>query len=60
MSKMWKNWLGAIISLFVALLPFLGFPRSLKDILYMLSGLILIAIFFMLASDRTKDGHGNA
>ena len=51
---MWKNWFGAMLSLWVLLLPFLGFPRGMKDIFYVLSGVILIIIFFMLAHDKVE------
>ncbi len=54
MNKMWKYWFGIVLSLFVALLPFLGFPRSMKDIFYVLCGIALVAIFFMLSKDRVR------
>ncbi len=52
MNNMWKNWFGVMLSLWVTLLPFLGFPRGMKDIFYVLTGIVLIAIFFTIANDR--------
>lgn len=37
-----------ILGIWVAVLPYLGFPRSWKDILMTLSGLGLIYVSFML------------
>ncbi len=54
MIKKWKSWFGVLLSLWVALLPSLGFPRGMKDIFYTISGLVLMVIFFMLAHDKTK------
>lgn len=54
MSKKWKNWFGVLLSLWVAILPYLGFPRGLKDTFYLISGLILAIIFFMLAYDKAN------
>ncbi len=54
MNKMWKSWFGVLLSLWVALLPLMGFPRGMKDVFYTFSGLALLAIFFMLAHDKTN------
>ncbi len=54
MNKMWKSWFGVSLSIFVALLPFLGFPRGMKDLFYILSGVLLAIIFFMLAHDKSN------
>ncbi|MDO8493187.1 MAG: hypothetical protein Q7S19_01435 [bacterium] len=52
MSNKWKSWFGVLLSLGVALMPFLGFPRGLKDIFYTLAGIVLAAVFFMLSYDK--------
>ena len=54
MIKMWKNWFGILLSLGVALMPFLGFPKDMKDIFYTVSGLTMLIIFFMFAGDRAN------
>ncbi|MBI3633469.1 MAG: hypothetical protein HY226_04215 [Candidatus Vogelbacteria bacterium] len=54
MNKMWKYWFGIVLSVLVALMPFLGFPRGMKDIMYMLFGIILIVIFFSISKDKVR------
>jgi len=56
MQKKWKNWFGVVLSLLVMLSPFLGLPRGMKDVSYVLFGIILIIIFFRLAYDKTSGG----
>lgn len=51
---MWKYWFGIVLSFFVAVLPFLGFPRGMKDTFYVLCGIVLVAIFFMLSKDKVN------
>ena len=43
-----KAWTLLILGVWVAILPYLGFPYSWKDILITLSGLGLIYVSFML------------
>ncbi len=54
MNKKWKNWFGVLLSLSVALMPFLGFPKSMEDLFYNIVGVVLLIIFFMLAGDKAK------
>ncbi len=51
---MWKNWFGFVFSLALALMPYLGFPREMKDIFYTIAGILFAILFFMLAKDRTE------
>lgn len=48
------SFLGA----WVAILPYLGFPSSWKNILFTISGFGLIYISYLLYSDRKKEGDG--
>ena len=40
-----------ILGIWVAILPFLGFPYSLKNIIYNITGLIIIFISYLLYKD---------
>ncbi len=48
---LWKNWLGIILGFAVVVLPFLGFPRNIKSILFVVVGFSIIAVYFSLAND---------
>lgn len=54
METLWKNWIGVCVSLFIAILPFLGFPSNFRTFLFVLSGLFLVFIFFSIAGDHYK------
>ena len=43
-----------LLGLFVAILPFLGFPQSVRDIFFMLSGLGALALGLFLRADHLK------
>ncbi|KKR70313.1 MAG: hypothetical protein UX21_C0033G0002 [Microgenomates group bacterium GW2011_GWC2_45_8] len=46
-----------ILGIWVAVLPYLGFPSSWKDILYTLSGLVLVYFSYVLyKNSKTKGG----
>lgn len=51
-----KTHLFLFISIWLVLLPFLGFPYSWKDILTTLSGLILVFLSCMLLKEDKKNG----
>jgi len=45
-----------VLGVFVTILPYLGFPYSWKDVLYTLSGLVLIFLSYLLYKDyKTKE-----
>jgi Na+/phosphate symporter len=45
-----------ILGIWVAILPFLGFPISWKNILFVLTGLGLMYFSFMIYKDALKKG----
>lgn len=45
-----------ILGTWIAVLPFLGFPYSWKDVLFSLSGLGVIYISFSLYKEKKKKG----
>src|SRR5438067_1319459 len=47
-----------ILGLFIAVLPFLGFPQSWRDIFFLLAGLGLAAIGFFLRADHLRHESG--
>lgn len=49
MSK--QRWLF-ILGIWVALLPFLGFPRTWKNLLFVITGLGLIYLSYLLRKER--------
>ena len=46
-----KTWILLFLGIWVAVLPFLGFPSSWKDFLFTLTGLGLICFSYMLYKD---------
>jgi amino acid permease len=55
-----KAWILLILGIWVAALPYLGFPYSWKSILTSLSGLVLIIISFLIYKDyKTREIKGS-
>ena len=44
-----------ILGIWVAILPYLGFPYSWKEVLFTLSGLGLVYLSYMLYRERKKE-----
>lgn len=49
-----KNRLILILGLWIALIPYLGFPSSFKTLLIIGSGLLVALFAFLLARDRHR------
>ena len=49
-----KNWIYTAIGIFIILSPFLGFPKTIKDTLYILAGLVIVWLTFSNGS-KTED-----
>lgn len=48
-NSLWKNWFLLLLGLWVMVLPWTGFPQSIKTPLTVLSGLCIVALSFTLA-----------
>ncbi len=46
-----------VLGFFVSVLPILGFPQSWRDILYILCGLGIACIGFLLRADHLRSEH---
>lgn len=53
-----KAYILLILGIFIAILPYLGFPYSWKDILFTISGFILIFFSYLLFTDYKKQEVG--
>jgi hypothetical protein len=56
MIRLWKNWLLLMCGLWVMVLPWLGFPRGFKDILFLVSGFCVAALSLMMAQPHKEHG----
>jgi len=43
-TKSWKNWILLVAGLVTLIMPYLGFPRGVKDFFFVLAGLAILAI----------------
>jgi len=43
-TKSWKNWILLAAGLVTLIMPYLGFPRGVKDFFFVLAGLAILAI----------------
>lgn len=55
MAKLWKNWVLLILGFWIAVLPWLGFPRGLKDALFIISGICVVALAFVMTPRHEKN-----
>jgi len=51
---MYKAYVLLVLGVWLAVLPYLGFPYSWKDILTTVTGLIIIGLSFMLYKELKK------
>lgn len=47
-----------VLSIWMTILTYLGFPQKLKDLLFLISGLILISISYLLYRELRKGEEG--
>lgn len=54
---MWKYWANAILGLWIILVPYLGFELGAKDVLLVVSGIVIAALAFWSVSEakNTRD-----